>query len=263
MRYFNLIFLDSWFHKKTVIVLCFFAIAFTFSGCVATTTDIDRLQESLDKVQKSQADLMVKIDELDQTLTVLNEKLGENQKKMSTLTQKLDDSQSRLGGRMESISQLLSAATTQASVPVPGEIYRIAYNDYFSGKLDLAIMGFKTFLERYPESDLADDAQFYLADSYLAKKDYVQARVEFDKTLSSSQEFRTQALLKRAYALHGTNQIKDEKATLQTLIKEFPKSQEAETAKQIFAEIEKSSSHKEAQKSKTSAPNPSKKKNPE
>jgi TolA-binding protein len=230
------------------------------AGCVATTTDIDRLQDSLDKVQKSQADLMVKIDELDQTLTVLNEKLGESQKKMTNLTQKLDDSQSRLGGRMESISQLLSAATTQASVPVPGDVYRLAYNDYFSGKLDLAISGFKTFLERYPESDLTDDAQFYLADCYLSKKEYAQAVVEFDKVLSVSQEFRARALLKRAYALQGTKQAKDEIATLRTILKEFPQSQEAEGAKLLLKEAEEASKPKAIPKPKTPVASPSEKK---
>ena len=133
------------------------------AGCVATTTDIDRVQESLTDssntlrtLQKSQADLISKMDQLDRSLVSLREKLDENQKRMTSLTQKLDDTQVRLGGRMETISRLLSQATTQASVPVPGELYRSAYVDYQSGKLDLAISGFKSFIERYPESDLTD-----------------------------------------------------------------------------------------------------------
>src|SRR5207247_6621863 len=59
------------------------------SGCVATTTDVDRLQESLNSVQKGQADLIVKIDQLDTSLTSLREKLDQSQKKMTTLNQKL------------------------------------------------------------------------------------------------------------------------------------------------------------------------------
>src|SRR5437870_3851289 len=86
------------------------------AGCVATTTDVDRLQDSLNAMQKSQADLTSKMDQLDASLSKLNEQLNDNSKKNVLLTQKLDDLQVRLGTRMEGISQLLSAATTQASV---------------------------------------------------------------------------------------------------------------------------------------------------
>lgn len=226
---------------------------------MATTTDIDRLQDSLDGMRKSQADLAIKMDQLDHSLASLTEKLDDSQKGVSKLTQKLDDSQTRLGGRMESISQLLAAATTQASVPVPGEMYRTAYGDYISGKLDLAIAGFKTFLDRFPDSDLADDAQFYIADSYLSKKDYHQARVEFDKVLGVSQSYRPQALLKRAYALEGSRQIEDQKLTLKTLIKEFPKSSEAESAEQVLNDISRREKEAEAKKAPKPSSAPSKK----
>ena len=106
------------------------------------------------------------------------------------------------------------------------------------GKYDLAIAGFKLFLERYPESDLADDAQYYYADSFLMKKDYARARQEFDHVLSISREFRNAALLKRAYALGGAKQVEDQKHTLKTLIKEAPGSPEAATAKEILEDLE-------------------------
>lgn len=208
------------------------------SGCVATTTDVDQLQHSLDSMQKSQADLTAKMDQLDTTLNALNERLDDSSKKTALLNQKLDDLQLRLGTRMEGISQLLSAATTQASVPVPGDLYRTAYGDYLSGKTDLAITEFKSFLQRYADSDLAPDAQFFLADAYLAKQDYATARTEFDKYLSSYTDRRAAALLKRSRALRGLDKTADEKATLQAILKEFPDSTEAIAAKDRLKELE-------------------------
>lgn len=234
----------------------FLAALTIFTGCVATTTDIDRLQDSLNHVQKGQADLIVKINDLDRTLGILNERLSDSNKKMTQFTQKLDDTQTKLGTRMELISTMLSAATTQASVQTPSEVYRTSYADYLSGKTDLAISGFKSFLERYPDSDLADDAQFYIADSYLTKKDFNSARIEFDKVLAASREFRAAALLKRSYALEGSKQKSDQKHTLETLIKEFPESTEAQTAKQILEELEPPKTKTEqAKPSAPSAPN--------
>ncbi|OGR83410.1 MAG: hypothetical protein A2636_05770 [Elusimicrobia bacterium RIFCSPHIGHO2_01_FULL_64_10] len=208
-----------------------------FSGCVATTTDVDRLQDSLDSVQKSQADLVVKLDELQTTLEALNAGLESNQNKMGDLSVKLDDTQTGLVSRMDLISRLLSEATHYAAVAVPGDFYRAAYGDYLAGKIDLALSGFEGFLERYPDSDLADDAQFYLADCRLLKKDFIRARAEFDKVLARSSELRPQALLKRAAALAGSKQPSDRKDTLETLIKEFPDSPEAGQARQILEEL--------------------------
>jgi TolA-binding protein len=219
---------------RTLPALC----ALALSGCVATTTDVDRLADSLSTLQKSQADLTVKMDQLDSNLASLNERLTESQKKTSQLIQKLDDLQARLGSRMEGISQLLSAATTQASVPVPSEVYRTAYGDYLSGKTDLAITEFRSFISRYPDSELADDAQFYLADGYLAKQNYAQARTEIDKYLSNYTELRSAALLKRARALEGLKKDADQKATLEALLKEFPDSAEAATAQQMLKDLE-------------------------
>lgn len=196
------------------------------------------LETTQNKMQKSQADLIAKMDDLDHSLVSLREKLDESQKKMGTLSQKLDDLHSRLSGRMESISTLLAQATTQASIPVPGDLYRTAYGDYQTGKYDLAISGFKTFLERYPNSDLADSAQYYLADSYLSKQNFDEARLQFDKVLTTSREFRARALLRRSYALAGTNQEAAQKETLKALIKEFPSSPEGQTAKQILDSME-------------------------
>ena len=209
------------------------------SGCVATTTDVDRLQGSLNQVQKSQADLVAKIDDLDRTIGSLNEKLTDSQKNMSALSLKLDDAQTGLGQRMELISRLLSEATSQATVAVPGDLYRAAYGDYMAGKFSLAAEGFTAFLKTYPDSDLADDAQFHLADCYLQKKEHKAARAEFDKVLAVSREFRAQALLKRAYALQGMKQAKDMNLTLETLIKEFPNSPESEAAKEMLKHKEK------------------------
>lgn len=211
--------------------------AFALTGCVATTMDIDRLQETLNSMQKGQADLLTKIDEFDQSITALREELSSNQRKMLVLSQKLDDTQLGLRNKMEGIGQLLSGATNQTSLALPSDEYKIAYRDYLAGKIDLSLEGFKNFVDRYPDNDLTEQAEFYLADCYLSKKKFKEARVEFDKVLSTSLELRPQALLKRSYALAGSNDLINQKATLQTLIKEFPKNTEAKTAQQILTKL--------------------------
>lgn len=200
---------------------------------------MDRLQQSMSTVQKGQADVVSKMDGLEQLIQALREELRENQKKVAVLSQRMDDTQAKLGIRMDQLSQIISQSTapapsTESSAPLPTEYYKEAYTDYLAGKIDLAEKGFKSFIDRYPKSDLTDDALFYLADCYLTKKDYAQARLHFDKVLASSAELRAQALFKRALSLEGLKQPENQKVTLQALIKEFPTSQEAQRAKEIL-----------------------------
>lgn len=217
---------------RSVVMGCgfFLGLLIVLSGCVATTTDIDRLQGDLNQLQKTQADLTFKIDTLNRTIGVLNENLMENQKQMGQLSLHLEDTQTRLVSEMRLITDLLSAATQQAVISVPSESYRAAYQDYLSGKFDLAIEGFNIFLSRYPQSDLAEDAQFYLADSYLSAHDYEKARMAFDKTLASSKKYRAAALLKRATALKKAGNSEAAQDTLEVLIKELPESNESKNA---------------------------------
>ena len=229
----------KFYFKNLIFLFLATAAAISLSGCVATVTDIDRLQDSLTQVQKSQAALLGKLNDLDSRMNMLNERLDENQKKMGTLSVKLDDVQVQLGTKIETISGILTSTASASRPQVPSEVYRTAYADYLAGKTALAIEEFTNFMQQYPNSVLKDDAQFYMADSYLQLNNYNQARVEFDKVLASSLSFRAAALLKRAQALAGTNKAQDQKNTLETLIKEFPQSPEAQSAQQILDQLRK------------------------
>lgn len=218
--------------------------AMLLSGCVATTVDIDRLHQTMNSIQKSQADLVAKMDTLEQSLVAMREEMRDHQSKVTTLSRRMDDTQQLLGVRMDNISQLLSQTTvaahpSQAQAPavIPGDLYKSAYADYISGKIDLAEKGFKSFIDQYPQSDLNDQALFYLGDCSLVKKDFALALSHFDKVLSISRQLRSQALLKRAHALAGLKRVENERVTLQTLMKEYPNSPEAQTAREMLDEL--------------------------
>ncbi len=207
------------------------------TGCIATTMDITHLQESIDSIQKTQANLISKMDQLDHSLVKFREELLITQKKFSYFSENIEDAQSGVHQRLTQISDLLTATTNQNSAPLPSAYYKAAYGDYLAGNLDLAIDGFENFIERYPKSVLVPHAHFFIGESYLAKKDFNLSRLSFDKVLSISQELRLQTLLKRSYALAGLENVENQKLTLETLIKEFPDSKESEIAKDMLKEL--------------------------
>ncbi len=74
-------------------------------------------------------------------------------------------------------------AATPALTPAvdPAEDYRRAYNDYNKGNYELAKMGFTQYLSMYPDTDDADNAQFWLAQCYFKNGENEAAIKEFQK----------------------------------------------------------------------------------
>ncbi len=72
----------------------------------------------------------------------------------------------------ESVGSRDAAATTGAAAPAgeplldPEEIYQTARADYGRGSHDLALSGFTEFLERFPASELADNALYWIGECH-------------------------------------------------------------------------------------------------
>jgi len=66
--------------------------------------------------------------------------------------------------------------------------YTNAYRDYSSGKLDLALQEFSDYVKYYPSAALAPNAQFYIGETYMRKKDYENAIKAFDGVLEQYQD---------------------------------------------------------------------------
>jgi tol-pal system protein YbgF len=62
-------------------------------------------------------------------------------------------------------------------------LYETAYADYTAGQWSLAIQGFETYLKTYPKSDLADDAQYYIGESYAGDSKYQDAASAYEKVI--------------------------------------------------------------------------------
>ena len=64
-----------------------------------------------------------------------------------------------------------------------GATYTNAFRDYMGDKYDLAMQEFSDYLKYFPKTDLAPNAQFYIADIYYRKGDYDNALPAFDAVL--------------------------------------------------------------------------------
>jgi tol-pal system protein YbgF len=133
------------------------------------------------------------------------------------------------------------------------EAYQSAYTDFSKGRYTLAIPAFRDFVRRYPDSPLADSAQYAIGESFFSLARASASSGQADKAKQeleqSVQEFRRvllnfprgskvpTALYKEALALTELKQTTLAQARLQYLLDHFPQSEEAPLAKERLAAL--------------------------
>lgn len=114
----------------------------------------------------------------------------------------------------------------------PEAVYQTAYNDYLNRNYDLAILAFKNFLNSYPSSNLAVNAQYWIGECYYAQKEYDKALIEFEKVLTRYPDApkAISALLKKGLTLFELGKVQQGRSILEELIDKHPYSSEARIA---------------------------------
>ena len=125
--------------------------------------------------------------------------------------------------------------------PKSGELvlYEKALASYREGNYEGAIEGFTDFLKKYPNSDRADNAQFWIGESYMALKQYEQAILAFQEVIKKYPDGNKvpNALLRQALAFL---EIKDKTSCellLKKIVKNYPGSSEAKIAEKKLATL--------------------------
>jgi tol-pal system protein YbgF len=130
----------------------------------------------------------------------------------------------------------------------PQDIYQAAYIDFSKGSYSLAIAGFREFLRRYPDHELAGSAQYWIGEAYFslargftdasqgdkANESLEQAVQEFKKVQANyprADKVPT-ALYKEALALIDLKQPALAQARLQYLVDNFPRAEETSLARE-------------------------------
>lgn len=138
----------------------------------------------------------------------------------------------------------------------PKEIFQVAYLDYSKGNYPLAVDAFREFIRRFPDSDLAERAQYLIGEAYfnqasqhVSKGEPEKAGTAFEQAV---QEFRkvtvnyprgekvAAALYKEALALLALKRPALARARLQYLLDHFPQSEEAPLARERLAALKES-----------------------
>ena len=193
-------------------------------------SSVTDLQGSL---QKQQTDTGAHVDQISGQIQALNDTLDELKARLAKVSKQLEDMQAAQQNVAAQQSQQTQQQQQQAQAPPPDVLYNNALRDYNAAKNDLAAQEFADYVKYYPNTDLAGNAYFYLADLEFRQGNYQQAVKDYDQVL---QNFPTgnkapAAQLKKGFALLELGQKDSGIAELRRLIQRYPRSNEALQAK--------------------------------
>ena len=123
--------------------------------------------------------------------------------------------------------------------PTEKNVYQSSKAAFDKGDFDGARQGFQDFLEKYPKSGNADNAQFWIGETYYREKWYEKAILEYQKVMENYPKGnKVQAsLLKQGLAFFNLGDKANSRLILRELVSKYPNSNEAKIAKQKFKEI--------------------------
>jgi tol-pal system protein YbgF len=230
--------------------------------------EVAKLNETLGKqaqtLLRSNADLGTKFDDLTREMQALAGKLEDANRRLAQLSQQIAETQARLSAATGGTMTILPTPATAPQTPpvsgvapspggaagpggvgaaasaqrggsiTPADLFAQATADYQRGRYDLARQGFEDYAEKFPRTDLSDDALYWAGECWSAQKKQREAIAAFDKL------FRTYPQSDKAPAAHLKKGIAHlevgEKAQamveLNFVVNQFPGSDEAKSARQ-------------------------------
>jgi len=134
------------------------------------------------------------------------------------------------------------APVARPDQPVPAAaqaLYDEAYTQYHQGRYVDAEAAFQRFLQAYPQSDLSDNAVFWIGECRSARGDLKGALAAFRQVLDAYPDGNKvpDALLEAGQCLQGLGDLDGARASYQDLVRRFPQSAAAETAREKLSAL--------------------------
>jgi tol-pal system protein YbgF len=205
-------------------------------GSIRANTSVAVIERNLqDNLRKEQSDVVAPVVGLTSRMNALSDD-------MRTLTQavsELNASMAKLQSQLTDVGERVKAIPIQPAPPPQGgtmtspqqqggsmgpppgssqDLYNQALGDRNGGKTDLALQEFTDYLKFYGSTDLAPNAQFYIASIHMSQGAYDQAAAEFDMVLEKYPEnnktreammYKGQSLVRAGQKTKGADEFRE------------------------------------------------------
>ena len=202
-----------------------------------TGAELDRLREEIELLRG-------KLEVLEHQVVKKMGTSDDIEQKRKLETQRLEAQVVATDQKIDRILQYLNLdATVETGVKKPEdvstvvsltdqEVYNMARRAFDEGKLEAARQGFEELLKNYPKSSQADNAQFWIGETYYREKWFEKAILEYQKVIENYPRGNKvpASRLKQGFAFSNLGDNANSRIILQELIKKHPHSNEAKIA---------------------------------
>jgi len=231
----------------------------------AGAQDLAKINQHMERLSqqatRSNADLSVKVESLQERIEALQASLELLTRRLQQVTQELaaarasslavippvttaeqSDENAPEGAAgtapaenpAETVPPAAAAPATRGGESPPDTLYKTAYADYMQGNYQLAVQGFQEYLDRFPKTDLADNALFWIGECHAALKENDKALAAYSKILDNypDSDKAAAAQLKKGILYLENGDQSQGVLNLQYVVYEHPGSQEADLARE-------------------------------
>jgi tol-pal system protein YbgF len=193
--------------------------------------DVDQLNNSLESGRKQQRDMYADLDHRLKNLESRSSAAAASGAAPAAGSPPAGESAAAAG------AAAAGAAAAGASPADSGEdkgAYQAAFNLLKDGQYDRAIVAFQKFLVAYPDSSLADNAQYWLGEAYYVNKAYPEAEAAFQRVVDKYPQSRKlgDALLKIGFCRYEMKQWQSAREVLGQVVARFTDTPAARLAQQ-------------------------------
>ena len=219
-------------------------------------TELEQRLAAIERVVQNQSlvNMTQQVAALERRSDELQGRTEELEHHASTTAERQRDLYIDLDARIQELETAIEARNTPSvleggtlspgQLPVPGgsdrDNYQAAFELLKEQRYEPAAMAFEQFLKTYPDSELADNAQYWLAESHYVTQGFGRALDEFEVVITRYPSSRKvpDALLKMGYCNYELKQWDAARAALKRVQGEFPETTAARLAGQRLQRME-------------------------
>lgn len=230
------------------------------AGCAMTPAADDPVRIKLDELERRLAavervlasgsliELTVQTDELHRQTNELQGRTESLEHAAQNTAARQRELYADLDARIQNLERTVRSASqvnvldggslAPGQLPVPGgsdrDNYQAAFELLKEQRYEPAAMAFQQFLVSYPDSQLADNAQYWLAESFYVTQKYDEALRQFEKVIGQYPNSRKvpDALLKMGYCNYELKRFSDARGALGRVQSDYPDTTAARLAEQ-------------------------------
>ncbi len=175
--------------------------------------------------QQTEATVGAKIETMETQFSVVNTGIDMVMERINKLSMQMAETKTSV--------ESLDAPRRDVGPVSPEALYNSAYGDYIKGSYDLAREGFQEYVNNYPETELSDNALYWVGETYYKDRKFAEAVDAFDRVIQVYPKGNKvpAAILKKGFSYL---ELKNDQAGIKELrwvIQKYPSSDSAQVAK--------------------------------